>query len=136
MRVLALVVLVTRRRLHVETNDTRTLSLLLAMSSGLHTVTDMNPPSNPAMKLTIFSLFIMWCGSIIKQYIHDFTINIIIRNHITMYDSFWMGASFSFIARLVTFRMLRWPHTSGTLGLSQPRSRSFLNSSLEALSFL
>ena len=33
-----------------------------------------------------------------------------------MYDSFWMGASFSFIIRLATFRMLRWPHTSGTLG--------------------
>lgn len=42
-----------------------------------------------------------------------FTIIIIICNHITMYDSFWMGVSFSYIVRLATLRMLRWPQTSG-----------------------
>jgi hypothetical protein len=31
-----------------------------------------------------------------------------------MYDSFWMGVSFSYIVRLATLRMLRWPQTSGT----------------------
>jgi hypothetical protein len=43
-----------------------------------------------------------------------FTIIIIICNHITMYDSFWMGVSFSYIVRLATLRMLRWPQASGT----------------------
>jgi len=46
-----------------------------------------------------------------------FTINIINCKHITMYDSFWMGVSFSYIVRLATFRMLRWPQTSGNTKL-------------------
>lgn len=51
------------------------------------------------------------------------------RNHITMYDSFWMGVSFSLVARLITFRTLRWPLTSGTRPLSQHPSHSSLSSS-------
>ena len=51
--VFMLVALVARSGLHVE-KDTRTLSLVLAISSGLQMVTEMNPPSNPAMKLTRF----------------------------------------------------------------------------------
>jgi hypothetical protein len=33
---------------------TRTFNLVLAISRGLQSVTEMNPPSNPARKLTIF----------------------------------------------------------------------------------
>lgn len=51
--VFMLVALVTRSGLHVE-KDTRTLSLVRAISRGLQMVTEMNPPSNPAMKLTRF----------------------------------------------------------------------------------
>lgn len=51
--VFMLVALVTWSGLHVE-KDTRTLSLVLAISRGLQMVTEMNPPSNPAMKLTRF----------------------------------------------------------------------------------
>lgn len=51
--IFVLVALVAGSGLHVE-KDTRTLSLVLAISRGLQMVTEMNPPRSPAMKLTRF----------------------------------------------------------------------------------
>ena len=74
MRILAVIILVTRSSLHVELNSTSTLSRLLAISSGLQKVTEMNPPSSPAIKLTIFSLLMMCRCSDIRQYISQLTL--------------------------------------------------------------
>lgn len=39
-----------------------------------------------------------------------------------MYDSFLMGSSLALLIRMGTFRMLRWPHTSGNDCPSKPLS--------------
>lgn len=52
-----------------------------------------------------------------------------------MYDSFWMGVSFSYVVRLATFRALRWPLTSGSKPITQPRLPYSLISLQEALFF-
>lgn len=44
-----------------------------------------------------------------------------------MYDSFWLGASLALMVRLSTFRLLRWPMTSGTSPPTQRPSPSCPN---------
>lgn len=88
--VFMLVALMARSGLDVE-KYTRTLSLVLAISRGLQMVIEMNPPSNPAMKLTRFWSLMWW---LFYLFIDTLIIFLIIYNYwICTIHSGWESAS-------------------------------------------
>ena len=78
------------------------------MSSGLQTITEMTPAAKPDTK----SMNWRFLGGVEATAWSDIVTKSTNALLLSMYDSFWLGASLTLLVRLGTFKILRWPSYS------------------------